>query len=90
MYNYCDMMLPQEFQPIRAQLSLKAVLSSAEILATASDRCRKAGPWTRFWRRFPLPPIMSEKLEKIQERTLRTLFADYETFKFWDFVCLIS
>ena len=33
-----------EFQPVGAQLSLKAALSLAEIPATASDRCSNTGP----------------------------------------------
>ena len=33
-----------EFLPMGAQLSLKAALPLAGILATASDRCRKTGP----------------------------------------------
>ena len=34
--HYSDLMLSQEFQPMAAQLSLKAALPSAKILATAS------------------------------------------------------
>ena len=45
---YCDMTLSQEFQPMGAQLSSKAALPLAGILATASDRCSKTGPWTPF------------------------------------------
>ena len=41
---YCDMALSQEFLPMGAQVSLKALLPLAEILATASDRCSKTGP----------------------------------------------
>ena len=41
---YCDMTLLQEFQPMGAQLSLKAVLPLAERLATVSDHCNKTGP----------------------------------------------
>ena len=41
---YSDMTLSQEFQPMAAQLSMKAALPLAKILATASDRCSKTGP----------------------------------------------
>ena len=41
---HCDMTLSQEFQPMGAQLSLKAVLPLAGFLATASDRSSKTGP----------------------------------------------
>ena len=41
---YCDIMLLQEFKPMGAQHSLKAVLALAERLATASNRCSKIAP----------------------------------------------
>ena len=41
---YSDMTLSQKFQPMAAQLSIKAALPLATILATASCRSSKTGP----------------------------------------------
>ena len=41
---YSDLTLSQEFQPMAAQLSMKAALPLAKILATASCRSSKTGP----------------------------------------------
>ena len=41
---YSDLTLLQEFQPTAAQLSMKAALPLAKILATASCRSSKTGP----------------------------------------------
>ena len=42
--HYSDLTLSQEFQPTAAQLSMKAALPLAKILATASCLCSKRGP----------------------------------------------
>ena len=44
-FYYSDMKLLQSLQPMAAQLSKKAVLPLANILATATSRRRKTGPW---------------------------------------------
>ena len=41
---YFDVVLSHEFQPMAAQLSLKAMLPLAEIFVTASDHCSSTGP----------------------------------------------
>ena len=43
---YSELMLSQEFQTMTAQLSMKAALPLAKILATVSCRSRKTGPWS--------------------------------------------
>ena len=45
LYYYCDLAHPQEFQPMPAQLSMKAALPLAKILATASCRSSNIGHW---------------------------------------------
>ena len=53
---YSDLTLSQAFQPMAAQLSKKAVLPLAKILATASYRSSKTGPstktskWSQIWK----------------------------------------
>ena len=42
---YNDLALSQELHPMAAQLSMKAALPLAKILATASCRSSKTGPW---------------------------------------------
>ena len=42
---YSDLTPSQEFQPIAAQLSMKAALPLAKILAKASCRSSNTGPW---------------------------------------------
>ena len=39
------------------QLSLKAVLPLAEILATVSSRCSNTGPRLPYWHHYPVVPI---------------------------------
>ena len=46
---YSDLTVSQEFRPMAAQLSMKAALPSAKILATASCRCSKTGPRAQVW-----------------------------------------
>ena len=46
---YSDLTLSQEFQPMAAQLSMKAALPLAKILATASCRSSKTGPWALYY-----------------------------------------
>ena len=43
--HYSDLTLSQSFQPMAAQLSKKAALPLAKILATAPCRRSKTGPW---------------------------------------------
>ena len=43
---YSNLTLSQTFQPMGAQLSKKAALPLAKILATTSCRSTKTGPWT--------------------------------------------
>ena len=43
---YSDLTLSQEFQPMAAQLSMKAALLLAKVLATSSCRSSKTGPWS--------------------------------------------
>ena len=42
---YSDLMLSQAFQPMAVQISKKVALPLAKILATASCRSSKTGPW---------------------------------------------
>ena len=44
---YSDLTSSQEFQPMAAQLSMKAALPFAKILASVSCRSSKTGPWFR-------------------------------------------
>ena len=44
LYYYCDM-LSKDFKPMGVQFSFKALLSLAEMIATAPDRCIITGPW---------------------------------------------
>ena len=44
LFYYCDMTLSQKFEPMAAQLSLKAAMPLTERIATGSDRCSKTGP----------------------------------------------
>ena len=46
---YSDLTLSQEFQPMAAQVSTKAVLPLAKILATASCRSSNTGPRIQLW-----------------------------------------
>ena len=46
LYYYCHMSMSQGFQPMAAQLSVKAALPLAERIATASDCCSNTGPWS--------------------------------------------
>ena len=45
---YSDLTLSQEFQPMAAQLSTKAALPLAKILATVTCRSSKTGPWLPY------------------------------------------
>ena len=45
LFYYSDLTLSESFQPMAAQLSNKAALPLAKILATASCRSSKTGPW---------------------------------------------
>ena len=46
LYYYCHMSLSQGFQPLAAQLSLKAALPLAERIAIISNRCSNTGLWS--------------------------------------------
>ena len=48
LYNYNDLMLSEEFQPMAAQLSMKAVLPLAKILAIPSCRSCNTGLWSTW------------------------------------------
>ena len=74
---YSDMILSQVFQPMGAQLSLKAALPLAERLVTASNSCSKIGPcdsdlWCFLW--------------SVPEQTIEQTI---ETLVIWDAIMLI-
>ena len=48
-YNYCHIELSQDFQPMGAQLSLKAVLPLAGRMVTASGNCSNTRPSTHIY-----------------------------------------
>ena len=67
---YSDLTLSQEFQPMAAQLSMKAALPLAKILATASCRSSKTGPWIVMCRTLPSKVIHKSGFVYIEGRVL--------------------
>ena len=55
---YSDLMLSQAFQPMVAQLSKKAALPLAKIVATASCWCSNTGPRNTLFYFIVLMPLM--------------------------------
>ena len=71
--NYSDLTLSQEFQPMAAQLSMKAALPLAKILVTASCCSSKTGPSAAILSIRSLGLYFSDILCEIQKFSLKKM-----------------